>query len=492
MIHALRHFTIRIWSTVLLGGFANLLILPAFRGYIGLDRVLLAACGVMVLVFVGIGWIFNRLGKDYVEYLIREATDRERDGMHYEAERAFRKAVAVFDSFLLSPIVRRKKSTHVAARLARFYLARADKDATSENFIFSYLQAHPEDEEVAENWLRQISSYGDLEKAHYELAFCIGNACPKNQTIQYLLSQFYLTEERTDFPALQTYRRVLSGDKRAADIISGKLADIFLLEGRADDWALQIYLKAYRLNPDRSDLLKGIVACVYWIKETERTRHLLKTAKQLVSGIDEERLETMRVGFNPPVAQPVLKKESFTHRLIKAVSEIVSRIGKALFELLKTAIAAITARLRNTIRLIRRSKHAKVILGRTAIIVLAGVVLVLVINTFRYLAGSEKPVSPKTEAPVVTVPDRFTIQVAAYLKYEHAKRFAETLKKQGIDAFWTKATGTKKTWYQVRVSHFPDKASAKAYGESLKARGVIDDFYVANYKRSQNRSKKSI
>lgn len=482
MVHALKHFSIRIWSTILLGGFSSLLILPAVQGYIGLDRALLATCGTMVLVFMGIGWFFNRVGRDYVERLIREATDWERDGMHYEAEKAFRKAVSVFDSFLLSPAVRRKKSTHLAARLARFYLARADKDAVSEDFIFSYLQAHPEDEEVAENWLRQISNYGDLEKAHYELAFRIGNACPKNQTIQYLLSQFYLTEERTDFPALQTYRRVLSGNKRAADIVSGKLAEIFLLEGRADNWALQIYLKAYRLNPDRSDLLRGIAACVYWIKETERTRHLLKTAKQLLSGIDEDRLETMRAGFNPPVPLPVLKKESLTHRLITAVGGIIFRIGKALFELLKIAFAAITARLGNTIRLIRQSKHTKVILVRTAIIVLAVVVLVLIINTFKYLAGSEKTVSQKIEAPVIAVTDRFTIQVAAYLKHEHAKRYVETLKKQGVDVFLTKATGTKKTWYQVRVSHFPDKASAKAYGESLKAKGIIDDFYIANYK----------
>jgi len=59
-----------------------------------------------------------------------------------------------------------------------------------------------------------------------------------------------------------------------------------------------------------------------------------------------------------------------------------------------------------------------------------------------------------------------------------------------VDVFWKKATGTKKTWYQVRVSHFPDKVSAKAYGESLKAKGIIDDFYIANYKGPQNRPNK--
>ena len=59
----------------------------------------------------------------------------------------------------------------------------------------------------------------------------------------------------------------------------------------------------------------------------------------------------------------------------------------------------------------------------------------------------------------------------------------EQIKKQGLDAYWTEAAGGDKRWYQVRVSHFKDKDSARAYGESLKARGVIDDYYVANYQR---------
>ena len=56
----------------------------------------------------------------------------------------------------------------------------------------------------------------------------------------------------------------------------------------------------------------------------------------------------------------------------------------------------------------------------------------------------------------------------------------------GNDDLWKKAKnakGKKKKWYQGRVSHFVSKKSAIAYGESLKKKGLIDDFYVANYSR---------
>ena len=79
------------------------------------------------------------------------------------------------------------------------------------------------------------------------------------------------------------------------------------------------------------------------------------------------------------------------------------------------------------------------------------------------------------------MPNRFTLQVAAYLKQHHAEKYASQLKAQGIDAYWTETVRRNKRWYQVRIAHFPDKAAARAYGQSLKQQGLIDDFYVANY-----------
>ena len=73
--------------------------------------------------------------------------------------------------------------------------------------------------------------------------------------------------------------------------------------------------------------------------------------------------------------------------------------------------------------------------------------------------------------------------MAAYLKPEYAKSYVQDLKKRGLDAYWSEAVRGDKRWYQVRVSHFATKQFARDYGEKLKAEGVIDDYYVANFSR---------
>jgi cell division septation protein DedD len=83
--------------------------------------------------------------------------------------------------------------------------------------------------------------------------------------------------------------------------------------------------------------------------------------------------------------------------------------------------------------------------------------------------------------PPVEAQDPFTLQVAAYLSLDYAKRYVADLKKQGLDAYWSTAVSGQKKWYQVRISHFATKEEALQLGESLKTKGLIDDFYVANY-----------
>jgi hypothetical protein len=107
----------------------------------------------------------------------------------------------------------------------------------------------------------------------------------------------------------------------------------------------------------------------------------------------------------------------------------------------------------------------------------------LLINTAMHMADTLKP-AEKAPVPVVApVTDPFTLQVAAYLNETDARHYVEQLKGQTLDAYWTRATSSNKTWYQVRIAHFKTKAEARAVGEDLKRRQLIGDYYVANYKR---------
>jgi len=491
MFYNLRHISLRIWATVLLGGLINLLILPVFHPHIGLDWSFIPALVIMIVVFMAVGWFSNRLGLSAVKRLIREATTWERVGAYRGAEEVFNKAADVLDSFLLSPLVKRKESAKLAARLARFYLARTDKNHSSETFIIAYLKSHPEDQEVAEHWLQQIESHGGLKTDHYELAFRIGNAQPKNTTIQHLLARFYLSEGRTDFPALQTYRQVLTSQKHSAlkgesntdvDIVKG-LATLFLRDGRADEWALRIYLQAFRLNSEKNKLLRGIAACVHWTRETERTTHLLQMARKLLVSLDEMQLKKLRAGFNPPGLEPAEQKISTQLRVGITLWKVVRQIGSSVFNLITSAAFELIGRARDLINIIKHSRNSKLIIKWVMMTILAVGVIILMINTVSHLIRTKRALYEKEKTTEIVVTDPFTLQVAAYLTPQDAEKYVKYLKTKKLDAFWIKSRGKRKVWYQVRVSHFANKASARAYGKNLKAKGIIDDFYVANYER---------
>ncbi len=483
MIHVLRHFAARIWFSLLLGGLMSLWLLPHIQDRIGIARALFAVIAILVLIYIFIGWVSTTWGLNSAKHWVHEAGTCERDGMYPEAEAAFGRAMAVFDSFLVSPFVKQKKSPSLAARIARFHLARADKHQESEEFLVSYLCAHPDDEEVAENWLNQIESRGGLREEHQEVAYRIGGAQPKNKTIQFALARFYLIMERTDFPALQTYRRVFGREDQTPPEFIDNLAGLFFQERRADEWALKIYLQAFARDKSRKKLLRGIAACLRWTPETERNTLLLQKARNCLEGIDEFQLKKMSAGFKPPAPSPAPPKQ---RRKIGVGIFAVNLVRSALEKMIRGTYSAgvrTAGQLKSFSSSFKHSHAARRIFAGTVLVGLSAVVAVLIVNTINHLARTDKSVAQKTEPAAVVVTDPFTIQVAAYLKPDYAHQYVDRLKKQGLDAYWREVTSGNKRWYQVRVSHFPDKDSARQYAESLKAKGMIDDYYVANYQR---------
>jgi hypothetical protein len=481
MISSLRHISFRLWVALFLGIGVSLSVLPLLQSRIGFEWILLPVAAILLLVYLGTGWVLNRWALSTVDRLVLEAGSYERDGMYHEAEDAFQRALAVFDSFLISPFVKRKASGALGARMARFYLASTGRDQASEAFLVSYLHTNPYDEEVAEHWLHRIESLRGLKEEHQELASRIGSALPQNNYIQSVLARFYLLMERTDFPALQAYRRVFEGDDPLSAEFVNELARVLVKEKRVDEWALEVYLRALEHNGEQTGCLRGLAACVNWIPESERNRQLLRTAHQHLAGIDESALKNMCIGFSPPVPPPPDKRpESRAGISLRAIPAAVIR---ALYLYPASIVRWIAGQVRYAVGLVQHSKKARRISTGIILAVLVMGIGGLVINTVGHLAVTEKAADKKSEpaSEVITAP--FTLQVGAYLKHEHAKRFVEQLKKQGLDAYWTEAVRGPKKWYQVRLSHFADKKSARDYGETLKSKGVIEDYYVANYRR---------
>jgi hypothetical protein len=464
---------------LLLGGVASLLVLPMLQSRMGLESNFWVVAAILLLFFLATGWVLNRWALNSADYLIAEAGVFERDGMYQEAEKSFQKAVAIIDSFMISPAVKRQKAGALGARLARFYLAHSGRDASSEDFLVSYLRNNPRDEDVAEHWLQQVEIGGGLKEEHQELAASIGDAQPKNKFIQSTLARFYLLLERTDYAALQTYRRVCEGDSSSAAGFINDLARLFVSKGRADEWALEIYLQALGNNRDRAACLSGLAACVRWTPATERNQHLLQSARRYLKGIDANTLKKMRTRFNPPVpAKSPLK----TRKKINAAA-LMSRAARAIYHFPASVVQWLVSRIKEAASLIQHSRKIRRGLAGFLVFGLALGIGALVMNTVRHLAVKETPTEKAAASPVKIISDPFTLQVAAYLEPEYARNYVQQLKQRGLDAYWSEAVRGDKKWYQVRVSHFASKQAARDYGQRLKKEGIIDDYYVANYRR---------
>jgi len=478
LAHTLKHIAFRIWGTVLLGGIAGLWVLPVIDFGLGPAWVPLTAALLAVVVFLLLGGVFNRLALILADRHVEEAVTWERVGSDEAAGEAYEKALAIFDSFLVSPRVKRLKSGRLTSRLTRFYLARTEKQPNSEAFIAFYLNSHPGDHEVAESWLRQARATGGLETRFHDTAARIGEALAQNRTIQQLIARLYLSEKRTDFPALQAYRRATGGSGRTGRSIANAVARLFLKDGRADEWALQLYLQAGGDNQPGQELLNGVAACVHWIPETSRNRRLIEIGRQRLAGIEPEQLDMMRVGFTPPKPREVpVERAGVMTRMARFIQSGLVGLGDLFIRGSHSGLALF----REAFRRMGRIALIRPVLNWTAVTLLSVVVLVLIINTVRHLAQT-RPSERAAATPVEKiVPGKFTLQVAAYLKKSHAEKYIAELKTRGIEAYWTETTRRDKRWYQVRVAHFPDKAAARAYGLSLKKKGLIDDFYVANY-----------
>ena len=480
MVQPLKHYALRLWATVMLGGPATLWFLPVIGSGLNPLYTLAPTGAILLVVFFGIGALFNRLGTWSVEGQIRAAEDWERSGSAGEAETAYRRALSAFDSFLLSPRGRRRLSPELADHLARFYMTRNDQSTVSEAFIASHLQLHPDDEEIARLWLRQAGSRGWLGRRDQDLAARIGNAQPHSPVIQELLARYCLMEERTDYFALETYRRMMaSTDSSASAKLAVRVADLFIEQGRADEWALPLYVRAFEQHPKSDALAAGIAACLKWVADTQKNRRWIDAGRRLLQHEAPERIQLeidrFRVPELPASPEPAPQTASSRRPLLMRAGGFAAAAVRAI----AAGGADAGRRVADAFRWVKRTPAAGRWLRRAGLVALAMGAIVLVVNTAGYLIRSEK--RPEPRIAVAEATGRFTIQVAAYLNKEHAKRYAQELKQHDLDVYWTENSGDQKTWYQVRISRFEDKNAARTYGEGLKESGIIEDYYIANY-----------
>ena len=536
----LRHFAMRLWLAATLGSLLGFLWLPLWQRLFGLQWLWMPATATLALAFMAAGWCMNRAGRFLLQRQIREAGVWERAGMDRQAGAAYDRLSAIFDSFWLSPLARHQNDRLAAGQMVRYHLAQGELTPLGRRILAAYFQRNPRDAAAAERWLEHLLEQEHHSAAEHEAVVRVGDTLVDQAPVQRLVMRFYLASGRTDFSALQTYRRVWRQTPELAPEEIIRLARLLLAESLLNDWALAVYLKAYAAGAP--ECFEGIQAAVRMMRQDSANQVQLEQARAICAAIgaapipvtpvrqfslapttpsiDHSRTERPVPIASPPHAEPRMRRRieaeaepaetepvwRFNAGPPGSASDVeeipaVLRPEGSLGVLKKAcgllgrqaavpagrALAAIGRRLplglHGTPAAFKLTFPSAGTLRKAAIAAAAtAVILVMVIAGWRSWSRQPDTVAESTVAsapPVVT--DPFTIQVAAYLRAEDAIRFTERLRNNGLEAYHSVATSKNRKWYQVKVSHFATRSQAREFGEQLKAKGLIEDFYVSNY-----------
>jgi cell division protein FtsN len=453
--------------------------LPQWQRVFGMAWIGLPALVVIVSCFFLFGWLMNWIGALVIRRQVAEAAVWERAGMNAEAEAAFEQTKSLYDSFWLSPAHRKRISGWVTRRLARFYLVHRTSNQNAQATVISYLYLSPQDQAMVEGWLEAVLHREYHTREEHDLAGKIAEAQAGHIKIQKLLMQFFLANGRVDFEAMQTYRRIWSAGMPSAFVKT--LSKVLLNEAYIDDWALQVYFKAYELGVSES--IEGLAAGVHLLRPNEENRFVLNAARQIVSTLEPEEQQALVQRLAPLKKQdPQPPKRPLKTAMAKAGQKSAS-VGHAMGQKLRKWPQMVVSATGRVVRLRQFRPQARSV---TIYVILMCMFGGLLVTGWHILGTKPESVVPakRVKVPILTpVSDPFTIQVGAYLTPDDAQKFVDGLKKEGIDAFFTKATSSNRAWYQVKVSHFASQEEASRYGEQLKTQGLIDDFYVSNYSR---------
>jgi hypothetical protein len=292
------------------------------------------------------------------------------------------------------------------------------------------------------------------------------------------LARTYLMQERADFEALQCYRRVCAGPGPVQPEVCRAVAALLRKAGLGDDWARQIVSRFTGTAPAADESASPPGAPQPATSEAEAAD---STGDSDEDGAWEDGL------FRMDPSGDETDEEAEARRAPAGFGAGAAAAWGRLARL-AAAVRAVTAD--GLGRAVGRAASVRAATwgwaGAAGLgILVAGAGVWLWVGDADLSGGAADPpaavVAPAGPAPMVT--DQFTLQVAAYLKAEYAHTFVERLKRQGLDAYWTETSSGGKTWYQVRIAHFPDRPSAREFGSRLKQKGVIEDFYVTNYSR---------
>ncbi|MCK5687216.1 SPOR domain-containing protein [bacterium] len=446
-----------------------------------IDPLITACVSIAGIAFM-VTLLMNIIIRKTVTGLIKEGQAWERSGIFNKARKNYVKALRLYDTFLLWPFSAKKTAWQISGAIAKFNLNSLDfkfpnRDSLNgnrlsqgpieeenQNFKLStlvYLKMNPEDRDIAQLWLTWLRKSSTLSTFDQEILSMLAEKYYTDTILSVLILDIFLKLKRKDFTAKKLYQNILK-DPELKDQYNAKI--ISLIGMQEETLELKVSLtKPETVSDTMSEIMPEIIS---------------DTKSHTIYDMKSDTISDMKPDLEWN------KKEDKNNRLeiwkmIKIFLSTITSYLKTIQTFLGSFLSFVILSIVKIYTFTKESDRVRFYLKAGFLLFISTWLLFLLVNTMSHIFDSRTVKKEKVEIPI-KVPKPFTIQVAAYLKVQHAQRYVDLLSKKKIDARIKKVDGGGKIWYVVRVSEFNDKQSATAYGESLKMDKIIEDFFVSN------------
>ncbi len=424
MIRYLRNISVRLWLTLLVAVPVCFYVLPWFSQWGFRSGQIWLFIGLTGICYGGVSTLLHLTGVRMIRKRIHGAKVWEQAGIPARAELKYLQAVRIYDSFLPSPVRTKKLALLITRSLARFALTFDRKSDDFKQAVRVYLALEPHDDALAALWLKQLAKDQKVTTRDQVLMTRLAQIHHMSSELVPLMARIFLDTGRMDFTARQIYGKVMEDPDAKMDFQQ----DIQTLTGA----------------PFREKAVYSHEAI------------LEASGKEVIS-----------------------EKKSRTSVPVAGMLEKIRHTGKKIFSSIAAAGRGAVSFTKPPMSGHRNQARRRFYLKAGIIGVLCAGALIFIFYPVFYVDEPE-PVEKTKIVIEERVPKPFTIQVAAYLKEDHARHYKTVLTQKGLDARIKTTTGGGKTWYLIQVSEFEDRPTAAAYGNRLISENMIEEFFVSN------------
>ncbi len=274
---------------------------------------------------------------------------------------------------------------------------------------------------------------------------------PEDETLAAFFVQHFLAEKKAHYRAEYFYGRYLAKGGALSDEILTLCLPKVLMHKRKDDFAGWCCVRAFdQTRPEQAQVRQALHGLWEEYRKLQRQDELSKQVALCAARLSAKEIARWET---PQAEAPRKRAKSFWETWLYNGSQILWEV----------------------ITLVR--SHKKWLLAGSA-----GLALLLSLLLFWPRAAS----TPTTQKSATTAqPDTlhyYSLQVGALKTKRSAEAAVQALQRRKLAAYVLEPQSAR-GWYRIRVGKYPSAIRARAAADSLKAIGLIEDFFVTNYER---------